>query len=189
MDRKLLKQIINPIDSYSKSVDCDISYVKPFLEALSFDTQFDMIPDYQRGNNIWNRAQQISFLENVYRGIVEKPMILVNIPFYLKSEEQFKKENVVVTETRNTCIDGLQRLTAILDFIDGKIRLFNNQVGYEELTTSLTVFRNITVANFRVYQIVDKKQLLQYYYDFNFGGTHHSIDERKKIEKMIADLS
>ena len=42
MDRKLLKQIINPIDSYSKSVDCDISYVKPFLEALSFDTQFDI---------------------------------------------------------------------------------------------------------------------------------------------------
>ena len=48
MDRKLLKQIINPIDSYSKSVDCDISYVKPFLEALSFDTHFDMIPAYQR---------------------------------------------------------------------------------------------------------------------------------------------
>lgn len=139
---------------YENAENTNLSTTKEFLT--------NAIPTFQRDNNKWNQEMQIKFVQNLLKG-AETSILL------FKTEEM---QNYQV-------IDGLQRLTALLAFIDGEFTIFN---GYaiEDLEDVLDSFDSrLTIA---LYDFEDWKAVGQFYIDINNGITHSPEDIQKAID-------
>ena len=75
-------------------------------------------PDYQR-SVVWNTAKKTSFIESLYMGIMIPPIYVVEIP----GED-------VLDVNRYEVVDGKQRLTAIQDYIRGRLTLDKKSLEY-----------------------------------------------------------
>ena len=75
-------------------------------------------PDYQR-RAIWSVDKQTAFIESLYMEIMIPPIYVVEIP----GED-------ILEETKYEVVDGKQRLTAVMDFIKGTLRLNERNLEY-----------------------------------------------------------
>ena len=82
------------------------------------DKKLILDPDYQR-RAIWSGDKQTAFIESLYMEIMIPPIYVVEIP----GED-------ILEETRYEVVDGKQRLTAIMDFIKGSLRLSERNLEY-----------------------------------------------------------
>lgn len=127
---------------------------------------FNLTPDYQRDNVRWDQKQKIAFVENLVRNIA---------PVELKFNTD--KDNNV------TCIDGVQRITAIIDFIEGKFLVFGDLSFNELAKKRFSIARRNLV--FKLYNFEEKIDLYYFYLSLNEGGTHHSKADLDKVKKLI----
>lgn len=77
-------------------------------------------PNYQR-NVIWKSDKKVAFIESLYMGILIPPIYVVEIP----------SENVLEGASYEV-VDGKQRLTTILEFIEDKFSLDAKSLEYYE---------------------------------------------------------
>lgn len=82
------------------------------------DKKLILDPDYQR-RAIWGSDKQTAFIESLYMEIMIPPIYVVEIP----GED-------ILDETKYEVVDGKQRLTAIMDFIKGSLRLNERNLEY-----------------------------------------------------------
>lgn len=82
------------------------------------DKKLILDPDYQR-REIWNREKKTAFIESLYMEIMILPIYVVEIP----GED-------ILDETKYEVVDGKQRLTAIMNFIKGSLRLNERNLEY-----------------------------------------------------------
>lgn len=82
------------------------------------DKKLILDPDYQR-REIWNSEKKTAFIESLYMEIMIPPIYVVEIP----GED-------ILEETKYEVVDGKQRLTAIMDFIRGSLRLNERNLEY-----------------------------------------------------------
>lgn len=75
-------------------------------------------PDYQR-RAIWSNDKKTAFIESLYMEIMIPPIYVVEIP----NED-------ILEETKYEVVDGKQRLTAIMDFIKGTLKLNERNLEY-----------------------------------------------------------
>ena len=75
-------------------------------------------PDYQR-RAIWGNDKKTAFIESLYMEIMIPPIYVVEIP----GED-------ILDETKYEVVDGKQRLTAIMEFIKGILRLNERNLEY-----------------------------------------------------------
>ena len=75
-------------------------------------------PDYQR-RAIWSYDKKTAFIESLYMEIMIPPIYVVEVP----SED-------ILEETKYEVVDGKQRLTAIMDFIKGTLKLNERNLEY-----------------------------------------------------------
>ena len=75
-------------------------------------------PDYQR-RAIWNVDKKTAFIESLYMEIMIPPIYVVEIP-----------GDDILEETKYEVVDGKQRLTAVMDFIKGTLRLNERNLEY-----------------------------------------------------------
>ena len=75
-------------------------------------------PDYQR-NPIWKLDKKTAFIESLYMGILIPPIYVVEIP----------SENILDGASYEV-VDGKQRLTTVLDFIENKFYLGAKALEY-----------------------------------------------------------
>ena len=89
------------------------------MEAEAVEHGVDINPDFQRGH-IWTEAQQVAYIENVLRRIVDESGLTIrfNCPTWREAKLSGDLPDQVV------CIDGLQRLTAIRKFISKELPIF-----------------------------------------------------------------
>ena len=81
------------------------------------------------------------------------------------------------------CVDGLQRITAILKFINNEIKAFEHyckDIDYRALY-------NCDIQ-FEINNLKTEKEVLQWYVDLNSGGTIHTDAEINKVKNMIKQL-
>jgi len=131
-----------------------------------------MNPDFQRGH-VWNEEQKIAYIEYIMQGGTSGRQIYFNHPGWMNS---FKGEFVLV--------DGLQRVSAVLDFLNNKIRVFGKYLNeYEGRLNSDWYF------DFNIAKIQKRIDVLKWYYFMNVGGTPHSEEEIKKVKGMISQLN
>lgn len=130
-------------------------------------------PDFQRGH-VWTKEQQIAFVEFIIRG-GKTSAIQFNHPNWMNS---FKGEFVVV--------DGLQRLTALLLFVDNKLPVFDGNY-LKDFEDGDVMLRGMDI-DIRINDLKTRKEVLQWYLEINSGGTPHTEEEIKRVETMLTQI-
>lgn len=157
----------------SYEVDIHIRHLEKMLKSYEEDYNLELNPDFQRGN-VWTEDQQIKFVEFFLRGGKSARVIYFNI-----GEWSFNKNTDI---PQMVCVDGLQRLTAILRFIHGEIPVFGHYIGEYEDNIPLD-----HTLKFNINNLAYKKDVLKWYLEMNSGGTVHSDAELKRVQKMIEE--
>lgn len=158
------------------SVDVSWDYLKDDLER--YDKNFGLIldPTYQRGY-IWTEAQKVAYVEYKLRGGTSGGDIYWNCPGWMGKEMRNHPIEIV---------DGKQRLSAVVDFLDNKIPAFGlYRKDYEDKLHGLR-----PSFKYHVLDLKDRKELLKWYIAMNTGGSAHTMvdlqpafDELNKLER------
>lgn len=184
--REALDALIRPVVRSTYEVDSSWS---GFLEQLrgmcGEGGSLIMNPDFQRGH-VWTSDQQRLFLENHLRGIL--PSSAMSVQFNAPDWDPHRAREPTDLTTDLVCLDGLQRITAVMGFMDGEVRPFGLHV--DDLAGTPYTPR-ITISRFRVaiYSHRTRAAVLQHYLDFNTGGTVHTQDEIERVQRLLAEAS
>lgn len=124
-------------------------------------------PEWQRGH-VWNQRQKEKYMEYFLMGGTTGRNIYFNCSSWMG------KFNTPVY-----LLDGLQRITACLEFLDDKVTVFGHKFSdfTDKYIDNYFTFHVLTLKN--------KRELLQIYINHNSGGTAHDPKEIERIQKMI----
>jgi hypothetical protein len=152
------------------TVDVSWCFLKRQLEDHG-DYELDLDPDFQRGH-VWDSAKQTAYIEFSLRGGTSAQNIYFNCPGWHAGH---RGDYVLV--------DGKQRLTAVLAFLDDKVPVFG---GY--LFSDFADKLRMTVPSFRwhVNDLRTRAEVLQWYLDLNTGGVVHTGEEIKRVQALLA---
>ena len=128
-------------------------------------------PDFQRGH-VWTADQQTAYIEYLLKGGTTG----VNVYFNCSSWQEDYNTPVY-------CVDGLQRLTAIMAFINNRVPAYGHR--YHEFTDSIRYCH--ASVTLHMLKVRSKRELLNVYLDFNSGGTPHNPSELQRVAQMILD--
>jgi hypothetical protein len=155
------------------SWECDYSlpsFVR-FIEEAERDEGLQMNPDFQRGH-VWTEEQQIAYVEFLLKGGRTARAIHLNNNkwnnFGSDDEEYF------------VCVDGLQRATSIKRFVKGEIKIFG--LYYNEFEGSARMAQGVKI---NINDLKTKKEVLQWYIEFNSGGTVHTKEEIDRVKELL----
>lgn len=188
-----LYKIIQPVKQYATQRNhVDIRHLKDWMgsftgtpENYSYeDVLLELNPEFQRGH-VWDTARQIAFVENLLRGIDINKIIRFN-DLTMRPHDDADE----ILKNKILCIDGLQRLTAIIDFVDGKFKVFNEQLSYEDILNhpdkpSMRRIFNNALIQLEFLQITSYPELLQYYIDLNSGGVVHTQSDIQIAKDLL----
>ena len=154
------ESLVNTIEKWSNGEDTDVP--------------LEINPDFQRGH-VWIEQQQIAFIESVLRGGAKNARVIyLNNPNWMRHSDRLYKDFV--------CVDGLQRYTAIKRFINNEIKVFGYY--YREFEDKL---RGKHDMRLNVNDLPTRKDVLQWYIEFNAGGTVHTEEEINKVRKLLKE--
>lgn len=146
--------------------------IKKWQEDEWYNLQLN--PKFQRGH-VWTEEQQIKYIEYLLRGGKAANVIYFNQPSW---------QGTAITDYNDfVCVDGLQRLTAVLRFMNNEIKVFGSY--YKEFDDKLSFDVDLI---FNINNLKTEKEVLQWYVDMNSGGTPHTNEEIERVEKMIHEL-
>jgi hypothetical protein len=149
-------------------VNADWKFLEETLEHWA-DHNLNLDPDFQRGH-VWTEEQQIKYVEFCLRGGQSAREILFNQAGWMID---FRGEMVLV--------DGKQRLQAVRRFMNNEIPVFGHYFKeYEDRIPS-----SYGYFIFCVNDLNTRDEVLQWYLEFNTGGTPHTQDEIDKVKEML----
>ena len=176
-----LEAIIRPLRTASYEVDMEWHFFDRQIDNIGADYGgLELNPDFQRGH-VWTPSQQQHFIENVLRGVV------TSAGFHIQFNcANWDNVDYVGDLPRGLqCLDGLQRITAVRDFLAGKVKPFGlsaTDLAGSRFSPRRGYYRfRVAVHNFE-----RKADLLAHYLDLNAGGTPHSSDELERVRAMLA---
>jgi len=178
-----LDELISPLGTAKYESDFEFRHLRRALEGFSLDYGgLEMAPDFQRGH-VWTPEQQQHYIENILRGVVSTSGFVVQFNCPNWDNDSYDGD----LPRGFQCIDGLQRMTAVLAFMDGRVRPFGLLV--EDLDRSRYSIRGSSYRlRIAVHTFQTKAELLQHYLDLNAGGTPHSAEEIERVRKMRDSL-
>lgn len=183
-NRERINAIIKPLDRPGYS--CDFAMLtarRSLIGLLENADQLEMIPDFQRGL-VWSEEKQIYFVECMLRNLLPKSAynLTFNMPHFFNVPTTVSKNP---TKYRNlVCIDGLQRFTSIENFVLGKFKVFNNQVGIEDLRYTAFDLKNKTFT-INVFEYDNTQDILNLYLNMNTGGIAHEDSEINRVKALL----
>ena len=127
-------------------------------------------PDFQRGH-VWTEEQQIKYVEFILKGGKTGLDIYCNHPGWFRD---WKGDYVVV--------DGLQRITAIMKFLNNEIKVFGYYRNEFEVHIPIGIF-----FHWHVNDLKTNKAVLRWYVEVNSGGTPHTEEEIDRVKRMMID--
>lgn len=153
------------IDVFFQDVPDEIEYLK--TKGLELN------PDFQRGH-VWNINQQQAFCEYALKGGKSGKYIYLNC-YKWSNGSNGTPDNPFV------CVDGLQRLTAIMDFYKDKFKVFGHYASeFEDVPRGY-----LTNMYFVINELQYKREVLQWYIEMNSGGTPHTESEINKVKEIL----
>jgi uncharacterized protein with ParB-like and HNH nuclease domain len=161
----------------SNGVSLDLDYIHDMLERFRSSYGLDLDPEFQR-DHVWNMETKIKFLEYILRGGVVQP-IRFNSPCFggWKHEKHSDLPEDVVL------VDGKQRLTACLEFIDNKIPVFGGNY-LKDFDNPQLLLRKVNMSYF-VNKLQTKRELYQWYLEMNEGQIAHTPEELEKVRILM----
>lgn len=164
--------------SMSNPVSIRLCYLQAFLNDMKDELKLNLSPSFQR-DHVWNMQQRIRYVEFILRGGITPPIVFNSPVYYGDYEDNCDLEDELVI------VDGLQRLTSILMFLDNKLSVFGNNylIDFDDQKSILR-----TQIFYFINDLQTKKELLQWYLEMNEGFVQHSESELNKVREMIKDL-
>jgi hypothetical protein len=149
--------------------DVPIEYLKSNLDQIREYGELILEPDFQRGR-VWTEEQQVKYVEHLLRGGRTGREIYFN----RRDGWDNAKNKAYPTEL----VDGLQRLTAVLKFLDGNLKVFGDYTvnSFQRLNVDLVFFTN---------NLKTRAEVLESYLQFNGGGTPHTKEELERVKKLL----
>ena len=151
--------------NYSVHVGWD--YIERWVTDHEKSTPVILDPDYQRGH-VWTRKQQIKYIEYIMRGGISAKELFFNCSSWMRN-----------FNTPLEIVDGKQRLTAVLKYMNNEFPAFSHYVRD---------FRRVgDPCNFivTINDLKTRKEVLQWYLDLNTSGTPHTNKELSKVRDLI----
>lgn len=136
-------------------------------------------PEFQRGH-VWSPAQQSEYLEYFLQGGQSGMVLYFNKPGWSRVAPPAGSYDEFV------CVDGLQRLTALLGFLQNTIPAFGQL--YHEFGQPIQKARTGNALRFNVNDLATYDQVLTWYLQMNGGGTPHSAAELARVAALRASL-
>lgn len=175
-----LNALIKPLRTARWSADYRWDSLEKALTGLGNDYGgLELIPDFQRGH-VWTNEQQAHYIENCMRGVV--PVSGLFIQFNSPSWGDIDKADSDLPPGLQ-CVDGLQRYTAITEFVKGNVKPFGFTA--EQLLGTAYSARKFYVK-IGIHDFTSREQLLTQYLDLNAGGTPHSANEIERVRGLLA---
>lgn len=183
---RALYRLVRPLPGTTHSESLMLSYINEYFDrqqasVASSGGRVQMNPDFQRGH-VWNKDQKVAFIEAILRGTA--PMkVIFNSPSYRAS-----RPDGDLPEYDLVCVDGLQRITAVQEFVRGEFRIFDDTMSYEDLEgTSFSFRRTRFKFDLYIYAFNRRKDLLEFYISINSGGTVHTKEELDRVRALIVE--
>jgi hypothetical protein len=170
--------IVKPLRAAKWQADFQWSTLENRLLEMGNDYGgFELIPDFQRGH-VWSHHQQVHYIENCLRGVVASSGMLIQF----NSPSWNDDDNNSDLPTGLQCVDGLQRYTAVTEFVKGNIKAFGF-TAQDLAGTQFCVKRmRMKVA---VHDFTRREGLLEHYLSINAGGTPHSASEIERVRELL----
>ncbi|NCI19748.1 DUF262 domain-containing protein [Clostridium botulinum] len=166
------------INPFTKDGDYEVNIGLKYLESTLKDYEEDygleLNPDFQRGA-VWTEEQQVAYVEFFLRGGKTARVIYFNCPSFDRNTSENNSPMV--------CVDGLQRLTALRKFLNNELKVFGSYLN--DFEDKEIMLRSIGQLRFNVNNLKTRKEVLQWYLDFNTGGTVHSQEEINRVKELL----
>lgn len=160
-------------------VNIHLMFLEKTIKSYEEEYKLEMNPDFQRGN-VWSESQQVAYVEFFLRGGKTARVVYFNCPYWNDYEPEKYDMDMV-------CVDGLQRLTALRRFMNNELSVFDGNY-LDDFEDKEAMLRKICDLRFNINDLKTKKEVLQWYLDFNTGGTVHSNEEINRVRKMLEEL-
>ena len=149
-------------------VDINWNYLEKQIDS-EVELNIDLNPDFQRAH-VWTEKQQIDYCEYILQGGTSGKELYFNCSGWMKD---FKGPYVIV--------DGKQRLQAVRLFMSGKIKVFGSYISeYINIPKMIT-----TSFSWNIAALETRREVLEWYLNFNSGGTIHTEKELQKVRDML----
>ena len=128
-------------------------------------------PDFQRGH-VWTPEQQTAYIEFILMGGSSGKEVYFNCPGWMDGTYIGPFE----------IVDGKQRINAVLDYMRGKVTIFNGLTAHDFEDKP-----DILVARFRfhVNHLESRAEVLRWYLALNTGGTIHTPEEIARVRALL----
>ena len=183
--KAVLDEIIKPLDRPAYTCDFGMLKIRKNITGLLDSPDLlDLTPDFQRGV-VWSTEKQIYFIECMLRNLL--PQSAYNLTFNSPNFITPRSDTGDLITTKYTgfvCVDGLQRFTAIDRFINGDFKVFNGQIGVNDLLrTAYDLNRRTFTIN--VFEYTSDKDIYTLYLNMNTGGMAHQDSEILRVKALL----
>lgn len=153
----------------SYQVNMPLDYFVKWIKENQEECGLELNPDFQRGH-VWTEKQQIAYIEFLLRRGKSGRVIYFNCPTWSHGSR----------DGWFVCVDGLQRTTAIMRFINNEISAFGcfYKDFEDRLPTEIDVLVNIN-------ELQTREEVLKWYIEMNEGGTPHTEEEINRVKAML----
>lgn len=161
-------------------VDIGWSFIEQFIASEERDNGLELNPDFQRGY-VWTQDQKERYIEHVLQRGVSGLDIYFNSPSYTWEKQPHCDYSQMV------CVDGLQRITAVREFLDNKVKAFGyyrNEYSDGDSMHSIHYRFHVHINDFQT-----RKEVLKWYLQLNAGGTAHTKEELNRVRSLLEECS
>ncbi|MBG9693264.1 hypothetical protein ABD91_21240 [Lysinibacillus sphaericus] len=158
----------------SYEIDVFLDTLELTLDGFRKTYNLELNPDFQR-SVVWTEQQQIDYLEFFFRGGRTARTIYFNSPAFGTGERGDLDETIL-------CVDGLQRITSFLRFINNEIPIFGTY--YRDFKDSPRITQKLT---FNINALKYRSEVLEWYLKFNSGGTVHTQEELERVRILLEE--
>ena len=153
-------------------INMPLNFIKKHLEEEIKDMGLNLDPNFQRAH-VWDLVKRVKYVEFLLKGGKSNP-IYFNHEGWMKS---YRGEYVIV--------DGKQRLTAILMFLNNEFPVFKEMdsdgIGY--YAKEFDIIPND--VEFIINDLPSRELVLKWYLQMNEGNVAHTEEELDKVRQML----
>ena len=164
-------QDIPPLAEGNYRADIPLDHIEKQLEQYAKYPGLDLDPDYQRVH-VWSQAQQEAFVEHLLKG-GKNNVIRLNSVNWRSPTAKWGPVQLV---------DGKQRLTATLLFMENRLRAFGSLL--REFRDQVPMTDHLTLV---INHLPDRASVLRWYLEINEGNVAHTRAELQKVRDMLLE--
>ncbi|MCP3941086.1 MAG: DUF262 domain-containing protein [Desulfobacteraceae bacterium] len=149
-------------------VDISFNYLVERIADFIKEDNLELNPDFQRGH-VWTKEQQIRYIEYKLANGPGVDVLYFNCVGWM---DHFDGPFV--------CVDGLQRITAIMLFINNEIPAYNTLYKDYDIKLGRKMHAKLNINNLET-----RKEVLQWYLELNGAGTPHTKEELNRVKLLL----